>query len=44
MLGLEEGIWLIDHGRFQVHYDAAGQPTGGRLYSGATIDVCAALS
>ena len=44
VLGLADGIWLIDHGRVQIHYDATGEPTGGRLYSGATIDVCAALS
>jgi len=44
VLGLDDGIWLIDRGRVAVQYDAAGEPTGGRLYSGTTIDVCAALS
>ena len=43
-LGLEWGIWLIDHGRVEVHYDADGNVIGGRLFSGETIDVCAALS
>ncbi len=43
-LGLDDGIWLVDHGRVVIHYDAAGNVVGGRLYSGATIDVCAALS
>jgi hypothetical protein len=43
-LGLDDGIWLIDHGRVIVHYDTAGNVVGGTLYSGATIDVCDALS
>ena len=43
-LGLDDGIWLIDHGRVVVHYDTAGNVVGGTLYSGATIDVCGALS
>lgn len=43
-LGLSDGIWLIDRGRVVVHYDAAFNVTGGRLYSGQTIDVCALLS
>lgn len=43
-LGLSDGIWLIDHGRTVVHYDATGDAVGGRLYSGALIDVCDALS
>ncbi len=43
-LGLADGIWLIDHGRVVVRYDSAGNVVGGRLYSGETIDVCAALS
>jgi hypothetical protein len=42
-LGLDDGIWLIDHGRLVIHYDAAGDVAGGKLYSGTTIDVCEAL-
>ena len=44
VLGLDDGIWLIDHGRLVIDYNAAGEPISGRLYSGATIDVCGALS
>ena len=43
-LGLADGIWLIDHGRIEVTYDAAGDVIGGKFYSGDTLDVCAALS
>lgn len=44
VLGLDDGIWLIDHGRVVVHYDSAGNTAAGTLFSGATIDVCDALS
>jgi hypothetical protein len=44
VLGLADGIWLIDRGRVRINYDAAGEPISGRLYSGTTVDVCAALS